>query len=93
MSKLCKETGFLNEEGKILIQELSKAIDNLLSSPEVNEMSSDEIRTFGGNLSSILAEKVSFFLQKKNNLKSAFDEMSDDEFEGYLQNKYGKDLL
>ena len=93
MSKLCKETGFLNTEGKEVVQEFSKTIDKLLASPVVNEMSSAEIRTFGSNLAAILADKLSFFLQEKNNIKSKYDSMSDDEFEGYLQNKYGKNIL
>jgi hypothetical protein len=65
MSKLCKETGFLNTEGKEVVQEFSKTIDKLLASPVVNEMSSAEIRTFGSNLAAILADKLSFFLQEK----------------------------
>jgi hypothetical protein len=90
MSKLCKETGFLTEDGSKLTNGFKKSLDNLLSTKDVNDMSVEEIRTFGCNLMSMVADRISNKMLNVQKKKLMFDEMSDKEFDSYLKNKYGK---
>lgn len=89
MSKMYKENGFLSPEGKSVVAPLEGALEALLSSPEVREMSETELRTLGGVLSNIIGNAISNVIVSRSVFQSNLDKMTDEQFELFMKTKYG----
>jgi hypothetical protein len=89
MKKIFDGNGILNETGKNLLLDFNTALDNLMSSDEVYDMSESEIRTLGSVLAKILGDRISHRIANKVKTTSKLDKMTDEEFEKYLLDKYG----
>lgn len=87
--KLLKQTGEFSEEGKLAMLEFRTALENLMSSDEVREMSQSELRVLGSLLAKETGDAISFRISDKLQRTAAFEKMSDEEFETYLKEKYG----
>lgn len=87
--KFFDDNGFLSEDGKRMLLEFNTAIENLIATDEVDDMSEAEIRAMGSvlskNIGDAVANRISRKLQEKNKLTA----MSEKDFEAYLKNKYG----
>lgn len=87
---LVKETGFLSEEGRQFLEPFQSALQKILYSPELRELSDQEIKILGSILISQVNDAISKKSQHKTETIKQFQNMSDAEFELYLKNKYGK---
>lgn len=65
MSKLFKENGFLSEEGKRALQPLHDAFMEVMSSPEVRAMSTQQLQMLQSNLAKLVGDTVSDAIQSK----------------------------
>jgi hypothetical protein len=83
------DNGFLSEEGKRMLLEFNTAIENLMATDEVDDMSETEIRALGSVLAKIVGDVISNRISRKLQENVKFEAMSDDDFETYLKNKYG----
>lgn len=91
MTKFFKETGFLNSNGELLINDFKKSLQELLSTDEINNLSIDELRTLSSNLSKIIKDNVSDLLFKKEWTINNLNSMSYEDFTTFLKTKYGSD--
>ena len=82
--------GVLTEEGKTLLLDFNTALDNLMASDNVMDMTENDLRLLGSYLSSVIGNRISKRISTKLQTKSQFDAMTDDEFYAYLQQKYGQ---
>ena len=87
--KFFNDNGFLSEDGKRMLLEFNTAIDNLLATDEVDDMSETEIRAMGSVLAKTIGDAIANRISRKLQEKNKFESMSDDDFEVYLKNKYG----
>lgn len=93
MSRWVKETGFLNEEGEKAVQGVKDALETLLNQPEAQAMGEGELRTLGCVLQNIVGNTMSNCIRTKKQNAGPFDGMTDEQFEKYLQDKYGAEWL
>jgi hypothetical protein len=85
--KLFNEKGDLSDNGKDSFEMyLDKEIQVLLNGAE-NE---NELRIIGGLITKRVGDMVSNAIQKKRELQGKFAAMTDEEFERYLDAKYGE---
>jgi hypothetical protein len=89
MKEFFNGNGVLTKDGIDLLLEFNTALDNLLASDEVHDMSESEIRTLGSVLAKILGDRISNRIASKIQTISQFDKMTDKEFEEHLINRYG----
>jgi hypothetical protein len=89
MIKLINDNGLLSKEADQLLLEFRAALSNIMLSDEVLDMNEQQLRTFGCSLSKLVGDAVSNKANQKVINSSKFSEMTDEEFETYLQNKYG----
>lgn len=59
MSNMFKENGFLSEEGKKVLQPLHDGLMEVMSSPEIREMSVQELQVLQANLAKLVGDAVS----------------------------------
>ena len=84
-----KESGFLSKEGESLLTNFKSSIEMLFDTDEVQELTEAEIRILGSNLLNMVSDKVSRYLAFKKRRATQFDELTDQQFEDYLKEKYG----
>src|SRR5258708_3683955 len=70
--------------------EFQTALDNILESDQVSEMSEQGIRDIGVQLASLVGDAISKKVIKKVQISNRFAAMTDEEFETYLKDKYGE---
>ncbi len=88
MSKYFQENGFLSSQGECLVSLIVNSLNRLMTSPEINNMSIQELQILGSNLSKIVGDNISKSIVVKIKEKNELFNMTDDEFELYLKNKY-----
>ncbi len=66
MNKMFKENGFLSEDGKKVLQPLHDGLMEVMSSPEVREMSVQELQVLQANLAKLLGDVMSGAIFVKN---------------------------
>ena len=92
-SKWFKENGSLSEKGESGICVFSDALEEVFSNYDVNQMSEQELHILFSNLQHKLGNIFANKMTEKRNkpqVPNYLANMADDEFEGYLKNKYGK---
>jgi hypothetical protein len=82
--------GVLTKDGLDLLLELNTALDNLMASDHVMDMTENDLRLLGSHLSSMIGNIISKRISTKLQTKTQFDIMTDDEFYAYLEQKYGQ---
>jgi len=66
MTKMFKENGWLSEEGKKVLQPLHDGLMEVMSSPEVRNMSVQELRTLQANLAKLVGDTMSGAIYVRN---------------------------
>ncbi|HEY5267638.1 MAG TPA: hypothetical protein VII94_00710 [Candidatus Saccharimonadales bacterium] len=66
MNKLMKENGFLNQEGEKATSKLKSALEELLNSDAVREMSAGELMAFQSNVANMVGKSFTDHKQNKN---------------------------
>jgi len=86
MKKLFDERGFLTEEAKKSPQVIAfkRACEEMLKDAE----SLNDFQITGSILHKIVGDTVSDAMQHKRNETNKFSQMTDEEFENYLEDKY-----
>lgn len=84
-----KETGFLTTEGESLLLGIQGALESLFDTEEVQDLSETEVRLLGSNIMNMVADRVSRRMAFKKQIDNQFSAMSDQEFDTYLEDKYG----
>ena len=59
MSKMFKDNGFLSEEGKKVLQPLHDGLMEVMSSPEIRNMSVQELQVLQANLAKLIGDTMS----------------------------------
>lgn len=81
--------GELGEDGKRLIADFRYGLTQIMESFELEALSENDLRVLESNLHKLVGDaftgKISYLLQVDGKLQA----MSDQEFEAYLQEKYG----
>jgi hypothetical protein len=90
MKNIFNGNGVLTEEGKTLLLEFNTALDNLLGSDHVMDMTENDLQLLGSHLSSVVGNVISKRIGTKLQTKGQFAAMTDDEFYAYLEIKYGQ---
>jgi hypothetical protein len=90
MKNIFTGNGAVTEEGKrLLLIEFNAALENIMTSDAVSDMSESELRTLGSILAAIVADAVSFRISRRLQIATKLGMMTDQEFEVYLEEKYG----
>jgi hypothetical protein len=89
MNKLLNGNGNLTELGEKFLLEFNMALEHVLTSDEVCDMSESEIRTLGSVLSAKIGQAVTKRVSRRLQEAGVFNAMSDAEFENHLREKYG----
>lgn len=89
MRKLFQGNGLLTEEGRNVFQTVQSALDGVVSDVCRN-MSESEMLTVQAALAKMVGDTMSNAMQAKRDLKNKFAEMSNEQFEAFLEAKYGK---
>lgn len=84
-----KEGGFLSEEGNRIVMDFRAALENIMSSDEVREMSFAEVQTLGSNLHKMVGDEVTNRISARLQFAKKLEEMSDEQFEAFLKAKHG----
>jgi hypothetical protein len=87
--KIITESGQLNLDGNVLTVEFRDCLDKIMRQPEVLEMSANELQILGSCLAKMVGEIITNKIADKIVKVNQFVAMSDQEFEDYLQKKYG----
>lgn len=94
MSTWFKENGFLSEEGERALTFVKEQLNDIMLSMTVEEMSVQELQLLGTNLSKIVGDSISekiTYKKKQAKLAATFSHLNDEQFEDYLEEKYGSD--
>jgi len=89
MKKFFDEKGGLTDWAQRMMLDLHSGLDQLMTSDEVTDMTESELRLLGSHLSHIMGEIVSKKIARKLQRAKVFSELTDEQFEEYLQEKYG----
>lgn len=89
MTKLFNENGFLSEYGAESFKQLDDEINVLLNSAN----DETELRLIGTLIQKRVGDAISNKAQAKKEIAAKFASMTDEQFEGYLKAKYGKNWL
>jgi len=89
MSIYFKENGFLTPEGEMLLVTFKGAIESLFDSFEVQDMMESEIRVLGSVMTNMVGNTVSKHVSAQKQDSGRFAEMTDEQFDAYLKEKYG----
>lgn len=87
MSKLYTENGFLSEEGKRVFKEI---LDGKIASLLRQAEDENELRLIGSLILKRVGDLVSDAVLEKKQKTAQLNAMSDEDFEQYLENKYGE---
>jgi hypothetical protein len=87
--KIITESGQLNLDGNVLTIEFKDCLDKIMRQPEVLEMTTNELQILGSCLAKMVGETITNKIAAKAERVNQFIAMSDQEFEDYLQKKYG----
>ena len=87
-SDLVQDNGSITEDGRKLLEPLSNALESILYTPAMRELSDVDLKLFESVLFSKISEAVSKKMTHKKT--NTFDYMSDEQFSIYLKNKYGE---
>lgn len=95
MNKWFRENGFLSDEGKEALKDFQSALNEVLSSFEVEDMTVSGLQTLQSNMSKMVGDAISNLLQarlevevdKQNN---PLWKLTDEEFYASLKEKYGE---
>ena len=90
MSNWFKENGFLSDEGKEALSNFQKILENVLTLSKSIGMSEQEIQLLQANMTKMVNDHVSNFLQLKRAELKKFNDMTDEQFEAHLKEVYGK---
>jgi len=88
-SFIFNENGSLNDLGKQLISGLVGSIEMLFNADTIQDLSDEDLRLLGANIQSIIGNAISKQIVNKEKISKTFNSMSDEQFEKYLENKYG----
>ncbi len=66
MTKVFKENGFLTEEGKKVLQPLHDGLMEVIRSPEVQEMTVQELQVLQANLAKLIGDAMSGEIYVRN---------------------------
>lgn len=66
MTNMFKENGFLSEEGKKVLQPLHDGLTEVMTSPEVRNLSVQELQVLQANLAKLIGDAVSGAIFAKN---------------------------
>lgn len=83
------ETGFLSEEGKRVVMNFRSALEDIMSSDEVREMSFAEMQVLSSNLHKMVGDEVTNRVSNRLRFEKQLAEMTDEQFEAYLKAKHG----
>jgi hypothetical protein len=89
MKKFFDEKGGLTDWARRMMLDLTSGLDQLMTSDEVTDMTESELRLLGSHLAGMMADIVSKKIARKLQRAKAFSELTDEQFEEYLQEKYG----
>lgn len=89
MNNYFNKNGTLTPEGKRLILHYTGAIDILFNTEECADLSMDELKVLQTNMLAYLNDKFARRLAHKQAIIDKLNQMSDQEFEAYLKEKYG----
>ncbi len=93
MSKWFKENGFLSDEGKSALAEFSEALNGVLRSPEGQDLTDSELLALQANMAKIVGDLISNTLQARSEETKMLNHITDEQFESYLQEKYGDNWM
>lgn len=93
MNRWIKETGFLSEEGDGAVMDFKIALNRLLLQPEVQAMGEIELRTLSCVLHNLVGNIMSNHMRAEKLAAGPFDSMTDEQFDKYLQDKYGAEWM
>lgn len=74
---------------KQLLGEFKYALEKIMASDEVYEMSQTEVRNLGATLSKVVGDTICEQIAIRLKARNKFFKMTDQEFENYLKDKYG----
>ncbi len=93
MSKWFKENGFLDDEGKKALAGLKEALEGVLASPEGKSLSESELQTLQANVANMVGTAFSNALQTRSEEAEMLNHMTDEQFDSFLQEKYGNQWM
>jgi hypothetical protein len=88
-SKWFNGNGFLTEEGNRALLDFRYGLDSLMEKDELRGMSLGEVHALQANLAKLVGDAVSHHLSRRLQEAAALAEMSDQEVEEHLVDKYG----
>jgi hypothetical protein len=88
-NKWFKGNGFLSEEGERALLEFNTALENVITHDSVRYMSMGEIYSLQANLAKKVGDAVSAITARRLQEEKNLSELSDQEFESLLVEKYG----
>ena len=94
MSKWFKENGFLSDDGKEALKDFQRALDEILISDEVEEMSQGELQTLQSNMAKMVGDTVSSVFRSRAEVEAdkrnnPLWKLTNEEFYASLKAKYG----
>ncbi len=93
MSKWFKENGFLDDEGKKALAGLKEALEGVLASPEGKSLSDNELQTLQANVANMVGNIFSNAIQARSEEAEMLNHMTDEQFDSFLQEKYGNQWM
>jgi len=72
-----------------LLLDFNAALENLMATDEVHDMSEEEVQVLGTMLTLIVEETISKRLGNKKEEANQYSAMSDEEFQDHLTDRYG----
>ena len=89
MSHYFNENGSLSEEGKTFLTNFRSGLEMLFDTDELRELTECELRMLQSNMIELISTKFSNRIASKIYKANKFANLTDQEFEDYLKNKYG----
>ena len=88
-NKWFKENGFLSEEGNGLLLDFRTALDNIMESDDIHDMSDNELLILQSNMTKLVGDAIAKQLSHRQVRSAKIEAMTDEEFDAYLHDKYG----
>ena len=89
MNRYFKENGQLSPEGENLLVTFKSAIEMLFDTDECQDLTATELRMLNRNMLSMLNDRFSRRFAIKAQRETQLQELNDEEFKAYLDEKYG----
>jgi hypothetical protein len=89
MSHYFNQNGSLNENGKRLLTHFKGALDQLFNSMELHDLNKTELLMLSTTMLSMVSNRITNRLAFKQKKSDEFRAMTDQEFEAYMNEKYG----